>query len=81
VVVSDLFEIICKDKPIDRNRRITVRTVSEYNGIYRVLWIGKATELKDAKGIANKTVVELLVDYNDMTTDIIYNKGKVITVI
>jgi bifunctional ADP-heptose synthase (sugar kinase/adenylyltransferase) len=79
--VRDLFNIICNEESKDQNRKITVRTVSEYNGIYRILWQGLAEELKYAKGIANRTIVELLVDYNDMSTDNICNKGKIITVI
>ena len=47
----------------------------------RVLWTGRSTDLRKWEGIFGWTVVEMLVDPYEDSTEAPYNKGRIITVI
>lgn len=76
--LKDLAKFIYTEGTASENTRITVKT---HGGDKRVLWTGKAKELQEMKNIDNWIVVEVLIDETDDTSNIDYNKGKIITVI
>lgn len=69
---------IYEDNTASENIQITVKTHKDN----RILWSGKAKELKDWTN-ENKgwIVVEILIDTSDKRNIPDYNKGKIITVI
>ena len=69
---------IYEDNTASKNIQITVKTHKDN----RILWSGKAKELKDWTN-ENKgwIVVEILIDTSDKRNIPDYNKGKIITVI
>jgi hypothetical protein len=74
----DLAKIICINGTASETRQITVKAHTKKN---KVLWRGKAKDLKTMENIKNWLVVEILIDEEDKTTNVEYNKGKIITVI
>ena len=72
--LEKLAEIIYEEGTASANRQITVKHHQER----RILWQGKAKELKNMK--SKWIVVEILIDQNDNSTTIEGNKAKIITV-
>lgn len=76
--LKDLAKIIYTEGSADENTKITVRT---HGGDKRILWNGIAKDLQSMKNISGWIVVEMLIDKNDDSASVDYNKGKIITVI
>lgn len=73
--LEKVAEIIYEEGTASANRNITVIHHNER----RVLWQGKAKDLKNMKP-KNWLVVEILVDQSDNSTTVEGNKAKIITV-
>ena len=78
MLLKKLAKVIYEDGTASEDTQITIKTHEDN----RILWIGKAKELKDWVN-ENKCwiVVEILIDQADTRNIPNYNKGKIITVI
>ena len=76
--LGDLAKIIYTEGTVSESTKITVKT---HSGDKRILWTGEAKKLQTMENIYGWIVVEVLIDTTDNTTNVDYNKGKIITVI
>lgn len=75
--LKDLANIVFVKGTASENAKIKVISYADK----RILWEGKAKELKDWERIGGWIVVEVLIDFGDTEEPADYNKGKIITVI
>lgn len=75
--LKDITKLIYKPNTVSEDRHITVKLL----GTDKVLWEGRAKDLRNMPNIKGWDVVEILIDWTDNINPVDYNKGKIIMVI
>lgn len=75
--LKDLANVVFVKGTASEDTKIKVASYADK----RILWEGKAKELKDWERIGGWIIVEVLIDFDNTEEPADYNKGKIITVI